>query len=72
MGRLTDNPFVESCCDGGACSTKESAQPCGCDAGCIPPWVCQRHRIEQLLIEMKREQEEWDGKAEATPERSYP
>ena len=23
---------------------KESAQPCGCDAGLTPPWVCEQHR----------------------------
>lgn len=39
-------PFNESCCDGGECSTgSKSAQACGCDAGAN--WVCQRHRDEK-------------------------
>lgn len=42
------NPFNESCCDGGACSTsKESAAYCGCDKGAN--WVCARHQEEMNL-----------------------
>lgn len=34
MGRLTQEIFNESCCDGGECSLqKASARPCGCDPG---------------------------------------
>ena len=44
------NPFGESCCDGGECSTiRESCQPCGCDKGAN--WTCERHRVEQELQE---------------------
>lgn len=40
-----NDPFGPSCCDGGACSTAESAQPCGCDMGCKPkPHYCEQHR----------------------------
>lgn len=54
------NPFGESCCDGGECSTNElSAQSCGCDPGLKPqPWVCQFHQNEariQRLIKEKNE-----------------
>src|SRR4051812_6168366 len=48
MGRLTEVVFNESCCDGGACSSDMSAQPCGCDKGCKGgPYVCERHRAEE-------------------------
>lgn len=34
MGKLTKQPFVESCCDGGRMNPNDmSAQPCGCDQG---------------------------------------
>ena len=34
MGQLTDQPFRESCCDGGAAqANSKSCQPCGCDLG---------------------------------------
>lgn len=26
----------------------ESAQPCGCDPGCVPPYVCAAHQIQDL------------------------
>lgn len=46
-----NNPFGESCCDGGICdATAMSAQPCGCDPGCKPkPHVCQRHELEAVI-----------------------
>lgn len=42
MGRLTEMPFKESCCDGGQVCSTDSAQPCGCDpkAG----WTCEVHK----------------------------
>lgn len=47
-----EGPFNESCCDGGACNTAESTQPCGCDMGCKPkPHYCADHRyIEDIQI----------------------
>lgn len=42
MGKLTEEVFDPSCCDGGACSTSESAQPCGCDSGAN--WTCSFHK----------------------------
>lgn len=36
------NPFDPSCCDGGQCSTGQSARSCGCDPGA--GWVCQWHK----------------------------
>lgn len=48
-----NNPFGESCCDGGECSTShESAQSCGCDKGAN--WVCQRHQLEAQLDEYRK------------------
>ena len=44
-----NNPFGESCCDGGACDDspkRESAQPCGCDKGANH--MCDRHQIEAI------------------------
>lgn len=39
MGRLTEVPFRESCCDGGECSANElSSRACGCDPGA--QWHC--------------------------------
>jgi hypothetical protein len=52
MGKLTEEIFNESCCDGGACNTSMSAQSCGCDRGAN--WMCERHKAEhaaKLLIE---------------------
>lgn len=47
MGRLTQEPFNPSCCDGGECSPNDkSAQSCGCDPGAS--WVCERHREERM------------------------
>jgi len=38
-----NNPFGESCCDGGECNTShESAQPCGCDKGANH--LCDTHK----------------------------
>ncbi len=45
MGRLTDQPFKESCCDGGACVNDSSAQPCGCDKGAN--YTCAWHQGEK-------------------------
>lgn len=46
MGKLTEEVFNESCCDGGACNLeKESAQPCGCDKGAN--WTCAKHQEEE-------------------------
>jgi hypothetical protein len=43
MGKLTNEIFNESCCDGGECSTSyESAQPCGCDKGANH--LCEQHK----------------------------
>ena len=43
MPAKLDNPFGESCCDGGECATEDmSTQPCGCDKGAN--WTCERHR----------------------------
>jgi hypothetical protein len=50
MGRLTNEPFTPSCCDGGFGSNANSAQPCGCDPGCIGidgGYLCERHWYEQ-------------------------
>lgn len=45
MGKLNpDNPFSESCCDGGSTSNDNSAQPCGCDPGAR--WVCMVHQAD--------------------------
>lgn len=41
MGKLTDEVFNESCCDGGATCNATSAQPCGCDEGA--GWTCKQH-----------------------------
>lgn len=46
MGKLTSEPFIESCCDGGATCNATSALPCGCDTGA--PWVCQEHREKNM------------------------
>lgn len=55
MGRLTNEPFRESCCDGGSCTNMQSAQPCGCDAGCKPePHVCEWHIKERKQEVMKQ------------------
>lgn len=55
MGKLTTEVFNESCCDGGACSIEpQSAQYCGCDAGCKPkPFVCERHQYEARIKELE-------------------
>jgi hypothetical protein len=45
LGRLTEQVFNESCCDGGVSSPHKSAQPCGCDEGAR--WTCARHLKEQ-------------------------
>jgi len=43
------NPFNPSCCDGGECSTsKESAQPCGCDMGAPVPHFCSQHELTPI------------------------
>lgn len=36
-----EKPFAESCCDGGAVVSLDSAQPCGCDP--MAGWVCEQH-----------------------------
>jgi len=46
MGKLTEEVFNPSCCEGGATSEKESAQPCGCDLGA--GWVCSAHQQVSL------------------------
>lgn len=42
MGKLTQEVFNESCCDGGAGLDDSSCQPCGCDKGA--GWRCEQHR----------------------------
>lgn len=61
MGRLTEEPFVESCCDGGACLDDNSAQPCGCDKGAKPPHLCEWHRgiATQVSTRLNSTIEEW-------------
>lgn len=55
MGKLTEQVFNESCCDGGGESGYESCRPCGCDPGAN--WVCQRHQAEaKIREEIEREQ----------------
>lgn len=49
MGRLTDEPFSPSCCDGGATSNAMSAQVCGCDPGAN--WMCKVHKTKIELVE---------------------
>lgn len=46
MGKLTQEVFNESCCDGGA-MCMDSAQPCGCDRKAN--WVCEVHRGPNTL-----------------------
>jgi len=47
-----NNPFGESCCDGGGTSGHESAQSCGCDMGLKDgPHYCERHELERRLAE---------------------
>lgn len=41
MSANLKEPFGPSCCDGGANTNTQSAQPCGCDPGA--QWICQRH-----------------------------
>lgn len=54
MGQLTNEPFRESCCDGGGETLDDlSAQPCGCDKGAN--WVCQWHRDQTLLSPANRQ-----------------
>lgn len=53
MGRLTDEVFNESCCDGGECTPrKQSARSCGCDPGAN--WVCERHQQAQPFLTIER------------------
>lgn len=54
MGRLTENPFAESCCDGGTSCEPLSAQPCGCDpkAG----WTCEAHRALQRMAQTPKQE----------------
>lgn len=60
MGKLTSDIFNESCCDGGATSGYESAQPCGCDPGInyISP-NCHIHKVAtmDMIIESSHPQE---------------
>jgi hypothetical protein len=68
MGRLTDQPFVESCCDGGLCETGKN---CGCDTAAghqcencrMGAWV----DVEQQLADMKRARR-FPGEPETSPE----
>jgi|SRR6266853_472921 len=46
MGKLDDQPFKESCCDGGATSDGNSCQPCGCDVNAN--WVCAFHKARGI------------------------
>jgi hypothetical protein len=47
MGKLTEEVFNESCCDGGACDTTgQSAKTCGCDPGA--GWVCAKCREDAM------------------------
>ena len=46
MGKLTNEPFTPSCCDGGFGSNANSCQPCGCDPG-ENDYKCERHRAIQ-------------------------
>ena len=55
MSANLKDPFGPSCCDGGSCpTTKQSAQPCGCDPGInyISPW-CEKHRESTQPIQIK-------------------
>lgn len=46
-----NNPFGESCCDGGGCAvTHESARPCGCDYGANH--LCEQHSLTQIKSEV--------------------
>jgi len=56
-----EKPFDPSCCDGGQTSGHESAMPCGCDKGA--KWVCERHKLEQLLEEKLNELRKSAGEA---------
>ncbi len=47
MGRLTEEPFKESCCDGGAACNENNAQSCGCDPGAN--WVCGFHKVKNIV-----------------------
>lgn len=53
MGKLTSEVFNESCCDGGSCSTHESAQPCGCDLGA--DYYCDDHKWREPLDDLRYE-----------------
>lgn len=59
------HPFAESCCDGGACSTAESAQPCGCDTGCKPkPHYCADHQYKRAIPLLQEAIEMADDRAD--------
>ena len=64
MGKLTEEVFNESCCDGGAECNTNSAQPCGCDPGCKPkPYFCGQHLTELHELILKDSivlREEWN------------
>jgi hypothetical protein len=52
MGKLTEEVFNESCCDGGSTSIgTKSCQPCGCDEGANH--LCALHAKEKLHRELK-------------------
>jgi hypothetical protein len=74
MGRLTEVVFNESCCDGGACSSDMSCQPCGCDKGCKGgPYVCERHLAEaEAAIRMMQAAPEVTRAAIAAPTSAAP
>lgn len=47
MGKLTEEVFNESCCDGGATSDVFSCQPCGCDPGANH--ICEACRAKGVV-----------------------
>jgi len=52
MGRLTQEVFNESCCDGGECGVlKQSALTCGCDPGLH--YFCSRHKFLGRVAELR-------------------
>lgn len=59
MGRLTSNPFTESCCDGGQGSCETSTLPCGCDPG--------EHYIAPTCWKHQKNHGEEDQAAESAP-----
>lgn len=71
MGLLDkEQPFRESCCDGGECNTGDmSAKTCGCDPGCKPrPYFCALHRVDAALATPQSKV----GRDDANPPKPWP